>query len=104
MRQGWPNTAPELSVGGYVFTRQHRKIRCKAYTEPPGLDAYGNYIFSGQYIATIEPGTYLGPVETVIWTGEYQSILVRDCWINVNKGGSVFAKRVLPTSVPGLDS
>ena len=52
-------------------------IRCKAYTAPPNS--------GGRYICTIEPSTYLGPVERVLVSNVFVTILVRGYWINVWK-------------------
>ena len=62
---------------GYWLTKpMPTKIRCKAYTEP-----YPD----GEYIATIEPGTYLGPVETFLDDDKYIAIRVNGWWINVQR-------------------
>ena len=60
---------------GYWLTKpMPTKIRCKAYTVP-----YPD----GKFRATFEPGTYLGPVETVLEDDKYIAILVGGWWINV---------------------
>ena len=48
-------------------------------------------------LATIEPGTYLGPIEDVEHTSGFVTILVKGYWINVcaaSKGGVKFASIV----------
>ena len=98
--QGWPVRATVLDVGDYVFTKPlPTPTRCKAYTEPPTLDDNGELVFQGEYITTIDPSTYLGPVEFFCQTHGYYTILVRGYWINVSKGNKVFAKKVNPWNV-----
>ena len=68
------------------------RIRCKAYSMP---EPYG------EYLATIDPGTYLGPVEMVDESSHYTAILVRGFWINVWGRGTYFAKVVPDSEVQG---
>ena len=82
---------PSVAPGHYLVTKQlPTAIRCKAYTHP--LVNGG-----GEYITTIDPGTTIGPVEEVRFTGQFLSVLIRGYWINVwaaDRGGVMFAYRV----------
>ena len=61
--------------GDYVRTNtEYSRGVCKAYDAPPPR---------GQYICTIDPCTYLGPVEEVVETEKFTTILVRGFWVNV---------------------
>ena len=67
---------PRVCQGQYYKTRGGMtKIRCKAYTAPPGS--------GGTYITSIDASTYLGPVEAWLDIVEYTTILVREYWINI---------------------
>ena len=53
----------DIDVGDYVQTAPlPTKIRCKAYTDPPSR-VNNRIVFEGGYICTLDPGTYIGPVE-----------------------------------------
>ena len=68
---------PWPQIGGYVQTKRHpTRIRCKAYTAPPGGDG-------GDLITTIDPGTSLGPIEDVQHTSLFVTIMVKGWWINI---------------------
>ena len=76
-------TPPRLQIGQYYVTRPWwSQVRCKAYDAPPP---------HGQYIATIDPRTYLGPVEDYRESPFYKTICVRGQWINVWGSGVHFA-------------
>ena len=80
------------SENDYFLTKpEPTEIRCKAYADPPSV---GN---KSGYILTIDPGTYLGPVEEVEHTHRFVTIRVKGYWINVwtsERGGNHFAKAV----------
>ena len=79
--------------GQYWRTREApTRIRCKAYSQPEP---------HGEYLATIDPGTYLGPVEMVDESSRYTAILVRGFWINVWGRGTCFAQVVPDSEVQG---
>ena len=67
------------------------RVVCRAYTAPPSL--------GGHLICTIQPGTFLGPVEDKEATDEFVTICVQGWWINVwgskwGQNGTWFAHRV----------
>ena len=78
---------PVLQPGDYVLTRSWGKSRCKAYDAPP-LD--------GRYITTIDQGTMLGPISSVLSTPFGVTVCVRDYWITVWRAnnGATFADKV----------
>ncbi len=56
----------------------------------------------GQHLATIEPGTYLGPVEDWNQSDQFATICVRNWWINVwSAAGTYFAFPVPSIEVEG---
>ena len=65
---------PAIALGQYVQTRFFGKTRCKAYTAPPPW---------GAYICTIEQGSFLGPIQEVIESREFTTVLVKGYFINV---------------------
>ena len=68
---------PIISVGQYILTKPlPTQIRCKAYDGPPGGGG-------GSFITTISPGTHIGPVEEVVHTDQFVTILCRGYWINI---------------------
>ena len=74
---------PRPARGSYFKTPGARsRIRCKAYTEPP-LEGC-----AGSLITTMAPGTYFGPVESVVQTEMFASVLVRGYWINIWRRGA----------------
>ena len=78
-----PTSKPILFPGQYILTNPlPARSRCKAYTAPPPC---------GRYICTIEPNTHIGPIERVIETEGFVTILCRSYWINIWKaqGGEV---------------
>ena len=88
-----------LKVGDYVRTKcsAGTQIRCKAYSEPTFyLNETGRLLYLGDYITTIEPGTYLGPVEDIASNPFYVAIKVKEYWINVidKKKNTAFATKV----------
>ena len=89
---------PQIDVGDYVQTKRlPTSIRCKAYTAPPQGRGAPRWEWSGQYIATIEPATYLGPIESIARSDDFLTIRVEDWWINVwsaDFGGTKFAFKV----------
>ena len=50
------------------------KIRLKGYTAPPP---------SGISIQTIDPAATLGPVQRVVHSQDFTSVLINSWWINV---------------------
>ena len=42
---------------------------------------------------SIEPGTFLGPVETFVHSSEFATIFVRGYWINVWRQGTIYADK-----------
>ena len=82
-------------AGDYFLTRPlPTTIRCRAYDAPPRV--------GGRLLNTIEPGTYLGPVEEVSVTADFTTILVRGVWVNVwarTRGGVQYARQVDPMTV-----
>ena len=54
-------------------------MRCKAYTLPPP---------HGVYICTLHPGTCFGPVEEVVRSPLFVTVLVRGFWINVMRSST----------------
>ena len=74
---------PRLALGQYYVSRPRpTRIRCKAYDQPPK---------DGRLITTIEPATYLGPVENFIHSQTFATICVRGYWINVWCQGVAYA-------------
>ena len=69
-------------------------ISCKAYATPPQGRGTPPWEWSGQYIATIEPATYLGPIESIARSDDFLTILVEGRWINVWSADSKFAFKV----------
>ena len=47
---------------------------------------FGDTLRGGRYIATIAPGTYLGPVAAVSQTETFTTINVANWWINIRHG------------------
>ena len=91
----WPDNYHTVLIGNYVYTKPlPTRIRCKAYDSPPVFDQDGTLIGGGNYICTIDPGTFLGPVEWIMETHGYSTILVRGYWINISHRRTVFAKLV----------
>ena len=69
---------PAPHPGEYLVTRGAASmLRCKAYTAPPIQGGHG------QYITTIAPDTYLGPIEETVHTPVFTTVLIRGYWINV---------------------
>ena len=67
--------SPHIALGQYYRSRcLPTAVRCKAYAQPPP---------DGEYITTIAPGTYLGPVEDWQFSERFATICVRGYWINV---------------------
>ena len=65
------------AVGDYFRSRcVPTHVRVRAYSAPPPL---------GHLLATLEPGTYFGPVEAVNQTDLFITVLVRGFWMNVAK-------------------
>ena len=79
------NGAPLLSIGDYVRTRDApTRTVCRAYTAPPDVCHRSLRIYGGgAYLATLAPGTYLGPIEDLCVSARFVTILVREFWINV---------------------
>ena len=66
---------PHIVMGQYFLCRPlPTHIRCKAYDQPPD---------AGSYITSLEPGTYLGPVDNFSHCDAYASICVGGYWVNV---------------------
>ena len=89
----------DIDVGDYVQTAPlPTKIRCKAYTDPPSR-VNNRIVFEGGYICTLDPGTYIGPVEKIVYCEPYWTIRVRDYWINVSRNYTRFANKVESSEV-----
>ena len=89
----------DIDVGDYVQTAPlPTKIRCKAYTDPPSC-VHGQIVFEGGYLCTLDPGTYIGPVEKIVYCEPYWTIRVRDYWINVSRNYTRFANKVESSEV-----
>ena len=72
---------PDPRDGDYFVTKSGQTtIRCKAYTAPP---VEGDGRTPHRYITTMAPGTYFGPVEEVVQTSAFTTVLVRGYWVNV---------------------
>ena len=82
------------AVGDYFKTHGATAAsRVKAYSAPPLPPA------SGRYLTTLSPDTVIGPLELVLDTGEFVSVLVKGYWMNLAKSTSDgheawFARRV----------
>ena len=75
-----PVPPPFVQTGDYFRTRGgYTSIRCKAYKVPP----WRRHRPRDNYITTIAPGTYLGPVEEFGYSPWFVTIQVRGYWINV---------------------
>ena len=73
-------TPPKVKLGQYYQAPGERsKIWCRGYTAPPGKDGYRNW--------WIEPGEIFGPVEHIILTEEWVTVLAQGSWINIWKVG-----------------
>ena len=68
---------PLVELGGWVQTIDHRTIRCKAYDGPPGIGRGGNFI------KVFKPGTFLGPINQIVRSWEFETIEVDGWWINI---------------------
>ncbi len=84
-----------MERGHYFQTRRRTAIRCKGYSAPP---------FEGNYLGTVDPGVYLGPVETWLDTDRYTTVLIHGWWINIwerkqGEFGTDFAEKVDRMSV-----
>ena len=67
---------PIAYKGQYWQTRNNvgTRVRCVGYTAP---------FPRGQKLATLEPGTYIGPVQDVVYSARFLTVLVNGWWINV---------------------
>ena len=68
---------PSVRLGEWVQTVDHKTIRCKAYDGPPGIGG------GGKFITVIEPCTYLGPINQIVRSWEFETIEVDGWWINI---------------------
>ena len=73
--RGPPPIPPSILPGDYVRTNIGGLSRCKAYDAPPRV--------LGNYICTIDQGTYLGPIRDIELSNSHLTILVRGYWINI---------------------
>ena len=65
---------PDVRLGDHVRTVEHNTIRGKWYTAPPR---------QGTYIATLAPGTTVGPAVAVFHQRLFTSVQVGELWLNV---------------------
>ena len=79
------NGAPQLCLGDYVRTREApTRTVCRAYTAPPDVQHSTRQVRGGgDHLATLAPGTYLGPIEDFCVSVRFLTILVRRYWVNV---------------------
>ena len=81
--------APLLVLGDYLKTREgtstHGSVPvCRAYSAPPDVCHDTLQILGGgAHLATLPPGTYIGPVEEFCVSIRFVTVLVRGYWINV---------------------
>ena len=81
-----PMSFRDIRPGDYFCSRRRpTQIRCLGYTAP---------IPDGQYLGTMQPGTYFGPVQTWLHTHDYTAVFVNGWWINVWGHGIHFATMV----------
>ena len=74
---------PIICPGQYILTKpEPTRIRCKAYDAPPPPHGVS---WDGNYICTIDPNTYIGPIEDVIDNRGFITVLCRTYWINIWK-------------------
>ena len=74
---------PTIGLGQYILSKPLPTLsRCKAYNAPPP---------DGNYICTIDPSTYIGPIDAVVESEVFITIRCRTFWINIwkSKRGSV---------------
>ena len=77
--------APLLAIGDYLRTREgaHGAV-CRAYSAPPDVCHETFQIRGGgAHLATLDPGTYIGPVEEFCVSVRFVTVLIRSYWINV---------------------
>ena len=81
--------APLLTIGDYMVTvrsdASHRTLPvCRAYSAPPNVihDSH-EVVDGGVHLATLSPGTCIGPIEEFTISIRFVTVLVRSYWMNV---------------------
>ena len=81
--------APLLVLGDYLKTIEHASshrssLVCRAYSAPPDVCHHTHEVIGGgTHLATLQPGTYIGPIEEFCVSVRFVTVLVRRYWINV---------------------
>ena len=77
--------APLLAIGDYLRTREGSPSTvCRAYSAPPDVCHRTLQLRGGGVrLATLAPGTYIGPIEEFCVSIRFVTVLVRSYWINV---------------------
>ena len=98
-----------LTIGDYLKTVAppvRGSLVCRAYTAPPEVcHRTHEVIGGGDYLATLSPGTYIGPIEEFCVSVRFVTVMVRRYWINVwmrrtpGSRGTHLALPVPPTEV-----